>query len=248
MNLFKGTGIAGLRGMLPRQGKIVRPLLFAKKEELLAFAKENNLEWVEDSSNVSDKYSRNYIRHQLIPLIEKIYPEAENNLAANLQRFSDIEDLYRQAIVLHKKKLIEKKGNEFHIPVLKLKKSSPLRSIVYEIIKDFGFHSAQTDEIIGLLESESGKYVASSSHRIIKNRNWLIIAPVATREAQTILVEEGTTRYTICIRQFAIGSHFSEGQPVANCPFYCFVRFRRNKISIIAPEMEAERLFLSAWV
>jgi len=201
MNLFKGTGIAGLRGILPRQGKIVRPLLFAKKEELLAFAKENNLQWVEDSSNTSDKYSRNYIRHQLIPLIGKIYPEAENNLAGNLQRFADIEDLYRQAIGLHKKKLIEKKGNEFHIPVLKLKKSSPLRSIVYEIIKDFGFHSAQTDEMIGLLESESGKYVASSSHRIIKNRNWLIIAPIVTGEAQTILIEEGITHI-----QFAAGN------------------------------------------
>ncbi len=194
MNFFKGTGIAGLHGILPKQGKIVRPLLFAKKEELLAFANENGLNWVEDISNESDKYSRNYFRHQVIPLIQKIYPEAENNLAGNLERFRDIEVLYRQAIDMHKKKLIEQKGNEFHIPVLKLKKSAPLHSIVYEIVKDFGFHSAQVDEIINLLDSESGKYIASSSHRVIKNRNWLIIAPVAAAEAETILIEEGTRK------------------------------------------------------
>ena len=191
MNLFKGTGISGLRGMLPKQGKIIRPLLFAKKEELLAFAKEHELKWVEDSSNESDKYSRNYIRHQLVPLIEKIYPEAENNLANNFLRFRETEELYKQAIELHKKKLIEQKRNEFHIPVLKLKKSSPLHTIVYEIVKDFGFHAAQVNEIIGLMDSETGKYVSSLSHRVIKNRNWLVIAPIATEQAGNILIEEG---------------------------------------------------------
>jgi tRNA(Ile)-lysidine synthase len=200
MNLFKGTGISGLRGMLPKQGKIVRPLLFAKKDELLAFARENDLKWVEDSSNESDKYSRNYIRHQLVPLIEKIYPEAENNLADNFQRFRDTEELYKQAIELHKQKLVEQKGNEFHIPVLKLKKLSPVHTIVYEIVKDFGFHPAQVNEIISLVDSETGKYVASSSHRVIKNRNWLIIAPVATEEAGNILIEKGVKQV-----QFAVG-------------------------------------------
>lgn len=191
MNLFKGTGISGLRGMLPKQGKIIRPLLFAKKEELAAFAREHELKWVEDSSNESAKYSRNYIRHQIVPLIEKIYPEAENNLADNLQRFRETEELYRQAIELHKQKLVEKNGNEFHIPVLKLKKTSPLHTIVYEIVKDFGFHTAQVNEIIGLMDSETGKYISSTSHRIIKNRTWLIIAPLATGKAGSILIEAG---------------------------------------------------------
>lgn len=74
MNFFKGTGIAGMRGILPVAGNIVRPLLFAKKQVLIDFAKENRLSFVEDSSNISDKYSRNYIRHHIIPLIEKKYP------------------------------------------------------------------------------------------------------------------------------------------------------------------------------
>ena len=193
MNFFKGTGIAGLRGILPKQGKIIRPLLNFRKEELLEFARANNLSWVEDSSNATDKYSRNYFRQQVIPLVQKIYPKADENMLDNIQRFGDTELLYQQAIHQHKKKLLEIKGNEIHIPVLKLQKSEPLYSIVYEIIKEYNFTSHQTNEAIGLLSSESGKYVQSSTHRIIRNRNWLIIAPVATEKADIILIEEGTS-------------------------------------------------------
>ncbi|MDX2047790.1 MAG: tRNA lysidine(34) synthetase TilS [Chitinophagaceae bacterium] len=191
MNFFKGTGIAGLRGMLPLQGKIVRPLLFARKGELLAYAKENGLKWVEDSSNTEDKYSRNYFRNQFIPLLQKIYPEAENNLADNLKRFRDAELLYRQAIEWHKKKLLEYKGDEVHIPALKLKKSEPLHSIVYEIISVFQFTPGQVEEVIKLLDSETGKYILSPTHRILKNRNWIVISPVNADEPQHILIEQG---------------------------------------------------------
>ncbi|MEP7252350.1 MAG: tRNA lysidine(34) synthetase TilS [Ginsengibacter sp.] len=190
MNVFKGTGITGLKGIEPRKGKIIRPLLFAKKEELQKFASENNLTYVEDSSNLSNKYTRNFFRNELIPAVQKVFPEAEENLMSNLERFRDIEVLYSQAIDVHKKKLMEKKGNEIHIPVLKLLKSKPLPTIVYEIIKDFGFTPHQTEEVIKLLNSETGKYISSGSHRILKNRNWLIIAPHSSLEASNILIDE----------------------------------------------------------
>jgi tRNA(Ile)-lysidine synthase len=189
LNFFKGTGIAGLRGMLPKQGKLLRPLLFAKKEELKKFAGENQLSWTEDSSNQSNKYSRNYFRNQVIPLIQNIYPEAEKNLANNLQRFRDIEMLYYQSVDLHKKKLLVYKNNEVYIPVLKLKKAEPLVSVVYEIIKDYHFSSSQVHEVIVLLDNETGKYVQSATHRVIKNRNWIIISPNQTTASANILIE-----------------------------------------------------------
>ena len=190
MNFFKGTGIKGLQAILPKQGKIIRPLLFAKREEIELFNRENKLDFVEDSSNISDKYTRNYFRHQLIPSVEKVFPKTEDNLIKNIARFSEIEILYQQSIDQHKKKLLEQKGNEIHIPVLKLLKSQPLKTIVYEIIKDFSFTPHQTDEVVNLLKSESGKYISSASHKIIKNRNWLIIAPVNTLEANHVLIHE----------------------------------------------------------
>ncbi|MBO9566220.1 MAG: tRNA lysidine(34) synthetase TilS [Niastella sp.] len=201
MKFFKGTGVAGLRGILPKQGKIVRPLLFARKEELTAFATAHQLSWVEDSSNAQDKYARNYLRHQVVPLLEGLYPEVISNLSDNIARFRDVEVLYQQAIEVHKKKLLEFKGNEVHIPVLKLKRAAPLPTLVYELAKPYGFSAAQTPEIIHLLDSESGRYVASASHRIIRNRNWLIIAPAVAEAAKHVIVEEGDR-----VVQFAVGS------------------------------------------
>lgn len=194
INFFKGTGISGLHGILPKQKNICRPLLFAKKEMLLAFANENQLPFVEDSSNASNKYARNYFRNELIPGLQKVFPQVEENLLDNIERFREIEVAYLQFISQQKKGLMETKGNEVHIPVLKLLKAKPLKSILFEIIKDFGFSAHQTNEVAGLLTSESGKYVPSSSHRIIKNRNWLIISPNQTTEANTILVEENSKK------------------------------------------------------
>ena len=190
MNFFKGTGINGLHGILPKQGKIIRPLLFAKKEELKAFAEANKLQFVEDASNVTDKYTRNYFRNQLIPDLQKVFPAVEDNLVGNIQRFREMQVLYNQSVDFHKSKLLEQKGGEVHIPVLKLLKTAPLSTIVYEIIKDFGFTANQTPEVIALLQSESGRYVQSSTHKAIKNRKWLIIAPNQTTEAQNILIEK----------------------------------------------------------
>ena len=190
MNFFKGTGISGLHGILPKKGNIIRPLLFAKKEEISQFATENNLNFVEDSSNALDKYTRNYFRNQLIPDLQKVFPQAQDNLLNNIERFGEIELLYNQSVQTEKKKLLEKKGNEIHIPVLKLLKVAALNTIVYEVIKDYGFTAHQTNEVVDLLKCETGKYISSATHRVIKNRNWLIIAPNKTIEAENIFIEE----------------------------------------------------------
>jgi len=190
MNFFKGTGINGLHGILPKQGNIIRPLLFAKKEEISSFAKANELGFVEDSSNASDKYTRNYFRNQLIPGLQKVFPQVEDNLLNNIDRFREIEILYQQSVTLIKKKLPEQKGNEIRIPVLKLLKTKPLDTTVYEIIKDYGFTAHQVNDVVSLLNSDTGKFIRSVSHRILKNRNWLIITPNENTKAETIFIEE----------------------------------------------------------
>lgn len=189
MNIFRGTGISGLHGILPIQGNIIRSLLFANKAAIVAYAQEQNLSWVEDASNASDKYSRNFFRHHIIPLVKEVYQEADENLLTNIVRWKEAEQLYNKSIEQIKAALLEIKGNEVHIPVLKLQKQAPLSTIVFEIVKVYGFTSAQVNDIIQLLKAENGKYVASQSHRIIRNRNWLIIAPLASLEAMHILIE-----------------------------------------------------------
>ena len=116
MNFFKGTGISGLRGIPEKNDRIVRPLLGFRKSDLLSFAKTVPLQWVEDSSNASDKYNRNYFRNQLIPLISQLYPKAEENILSNIHRLGEVEMIYQQAIEQYKKSLIEARGSEYFIP------------------------------------------------------------------------------------------------------------------------------------
>lgn len=190
MNFFRGTGIKGLRGILPKQNKIVRPLLFGRRTELEKFIAIHQLDFVTDHTNAENEYTRNYFRNEILPMVSRQFPEAKENILKNIQRFTETEILYHQSIDLHIKTLVELKGNEVHIPVLKLLKTVPLASVVYEIIKDYGFTSHQTDEAIALLQSETGKYIQSVTHRIFKNRHWLIISPLQQETAQHILIVE----------------------------------------------------------
>ena len=207
MNFFRGTGIKGLRGILPKQQQIVRPLLFAKRKDIEEYAFKNGVEYITDSSNASNDYTRNHFRNKILPLIEKIYPEALNNVLRNIERFTAVEYLYEESIEQIKQKLVEKKGDEIHIPVLKLLKIKPLQTVIYEIIKDLGFSAMQVNEVEKLLHSESGKYIKSASHIILLNRKWLIISPrtissqikniIIEENANNILFEKGTLQ--ICI-------------------------------------------------
>lgn len=193
MHFFRGTGIAGLRGMLPRQGNIVRPLLNFSKAELKDFALTNGLSWREDISNQGDAYTRNYFRNRLIPSLREVFPSVEHNLAANINRFRETEIIFRQAMEKQLGKLLKPAGAEIHIPVLLLKKTVPLDTYLHAILERFGFPVTQLPDMRQLLDAESGKYIAGPAHRIIRNRSWLIVAPLEQPDPGIILVETGNT-------------------------------------------------------
>jgi len=223
LNFFRGTGIGGLHGILPKQGNIIRPLLFAKREEIVTYANQQKLSWVEDSSNSSDKYSRNFVRHRVVPMMKTIYPQVGDNLLGNIERFKEIELIYNKSIEKIKAKLIEVKGNEFHIPILKLKKQTPLKTIVFEIIKDFGFPATETDEVVKLLDAANGSYRSSDTHRLIINRNWLIIAPLQSEEAMHILIEKDLESIVfangkLSFKELLLNNQLTEGTAFANNP------------------------------
>jgi tRNA(Ile)-lysidine synthase len=194
MNFCKGTGIAGMHGILPRQGNIIRPLLFVQKEALVNYGKAAELDYVEDSSNVTDKYTRNFFRHQVIPQIQEAFPGAVVNMAGTINRLKEAEVLYHQAIALHKKRLLTQKGSTWMIPVLKLQKTVPLQTIVYEIFREFNCSPSQAEQVLSLLDSESGKLVETATHRIIRNRQWLLITTLEEEEAPVVVIEKGQTQ------------------------------------------------------
>ena len=194
LNFFRGTGLEGLTGM-PNEKKELhcfRPMLRMRRSEIEAFAKEHNLQWVEDSSNASGKYTRNFFRNELLPQIRNVFPKVDENLLHNIERFQQTALLYKEAVDALKKKVCEVKGEEAHIPVLKLMKYRRT-SLIYEIIKDFGFGESAVNEVLKLAEAASGKYIANENFRIIRHRAWFIIAPIST-EAKTFVIEKESER------------------------------------------------------
>ncbi len=198
MHFFRGTGIEGLTGIPAwhKVKKVIRPLLPFTRKELEAYALANGIKFVTDSSNTKDDYTRNYFRNQLIPQLQEVFPQVRENLQRNLIRFEEAALLYEEAVNNQINKIIEKKENELHIPILKWKKLVPLHTITWEIIRKFGFASAQINEIIKLLDAENASTIHSATHRIIKNRAWMIIAPMETKTSDYFVLEkEGSTRF-----------------------------------------------------
>lgn len=190
MAFFRGTGIKGLTGIKAKNNKLRRPLLFAKRKELEDFLKEYKLAFVQDNSNFHNDYTRNYFRNKIIPVIAGVYPEAEENILDNIERLKGASLLYDEAVAIKRKKLVRQKGNELHIPVLLLHQQNAIQTLLYEIVKDFGFSPAQLKDVLQLLQSESGKYVLSPTHRILRNRKHLVISPLTEIENTVIIIEE----------------------------------------------------------
>lgn len=190
MNLFRGTGLRGIRGILPKQKNICRPLLEITRSEIENYAGLKNLEWVEDSSNLSDKYTRNFFRRHIIPLVKEKIPAAEENILNTQEILRDTWLFYEYSIDNIKKKLLQDQGNSRCIPVLKLKSFPGYPALLWEIIQQYNFSFGQLKDVLHLLEAETGKYVQSSSHRIIRNRKFLLITGMKPENTDFFLAED----------------------------------------------------------
>ena len=193
MHFFRGTGLKGLTGIpeFNHSGAhLYRPLLNQRKSEIIAYARENQLDWVEDSSNQVSKYTRNYFRNELIPAVRAVFPQVEENILNNARRFRGVESLYEIMLQGFREKFIERRGVETRIPVRKLLPYQHT-SLVFELIREFGFGEKQVEEVRKLLQSTSGKYIANQQWQIIRHRNWLVIAPISA-EAETLTIDPDT--------------------------------------------------------
>lgn len=171
INMLRGTGIAGLHGILPKRGKVIRPLLFTGRNEIDVFVKKNKLQFREDSSNTSDKYLRNKIRHNVLPLFEDINPSFRKTLREEIKRLSEVEKVYNQFIESSAKQILE--NNTISISALK---KSPFTSVLlYEVLKKYQFNSNVAEAVFSSLDAESGKQFFSPTHRLVKDRKELII-------------------------------------------------------------------------
>lgn len=176
MNLLRGSGIRGLTGIRPRNGYVIRPLLAVSRQEILDWLEARHLAYVTDSTNLSDEYTRNFIRHNVVPLLEKINPAARATLARSAAHLAAAEPLYARTVE-EARAAVWETPRALSIPKL-LAYPSP-DTVLYEMLRPYGFTPAVCEEIFRALGGLSGKQFFSPSYRLVKDRDRLLLDPLA---------------------------------------------------------------------
>lgn len=184
INLLRGTGIAGLHGILSKHDNIVRPLLFATRKDIFDFAKANNIPFVEDSTNEDTQFLRNKIRHRLFPLLKDLCPNFDTVIKKDIDRLRETEIVFRSVIERLRADIIEKESNICKINIDRLKKLHPIRILLYELLSEYGFNETDSNNVLASLDKESGKQFFSKTHRLLKDRNYLFITPLNADQHQ----------------------------------------------------------------
>lgn len=189
LNLIRGTGIRGLHGIRPKNGKIIRPLLAVGRKEIISYLEKINEPFVTDSTNLKSDFTRNKIRLELIPLMQQINPSVAESIAATAERLAEAEEIFNRAILESISRV--KSGESIDIPKL-MDESSP-KTILHEILSPFGFNSTQCADIFASLQSEGSKRFTSGEWFVIKERDKLFITNEKRREHKScILPANGT--------------------------------------------------------
>jgi tRNA(Ile)-lysidine synthase len=177
INLSRGTGLDGLTGIPEQNDKIIRPLLPFSRDEILKYAQENNIEWREDSSNSSNKYLRNKIRHDLVPILKEINPDFLKVFQKTQSYLQESREMVEDASIMIYQQVAKEAGDDIHFDLNQLKKLPNYKSYLYQWLNEFGFLA--WNDIYDLVDGQSGKQVFSTEFRLLKNRDTLILSPIS---------------------------------------------------------------------
>ncbi len=190
INLSRGTGLEGLTGIPAENGNIIRPLLAFSREEIAQYAHDHGIEWREDSSNASDKYLRNKIRHDLVPLLKELNPQFISSFQKTQSYLQQSEAMVEDASIMVYQQVVRQEEDEIYIDLKQLLRLPNYKSYLYQWLKEFEFSA--WDDVYDLVDSLSGKQVYSSNFRLIKDRDFLILSPINFEEQQQeYLISQG---------------------------------------------------------
>ena len=177
INLCRGTGIKGLKGIPEKAGNVVRPLLNFTKEEINTFAKKEKIKFRLDKSNLEDKYERNLLRLEIIPKLKKLHPALEQTILNNVTNFKAEAEIVNDFLAEKTKQLISEKGEQVLIDKNKLKKEKHLNTILHYILESFGFNASQIKDIKNNItgKGETGKLFFTSNFTLTIDRDFIFI-------------------------------------------------------------------------
>lgn len=191
INFTRGTGLNGLAGIPEINDNIVRPLLKFSREQIEEFAKENKITWREDSSNSSRKYLRNKLRHEVVPILKEVNPQLLDSFQSTLSNLNDTADIIEESLnAVAKRAIVSIDDSGITYKVSEFKKVNNPKAYLFEMFKDYGF--TEWSDIVDLLDAETGKYVKSNTHRLIKHREHLILTDLWQSEQsdESLFIEE----------------------------------------------------------
>jgi tRNA(Ile)-lysidine synthase len=188
LNLTRGTGIAGLHGILPKNGKLVRPLLFLTRTEIQTIITAEGLTFVEDSSNASAKYARNKIRLEVVPKLKELNPSLEKTFESNLLHFRDLELLLEIRLDELRQTLLQIHDEITYLPIAEVKKLNPKRLLLFKLLNEYGFNEATIDDLIASLDKHSGRVFESGTHTLLLDRDNIILKPKATAPPAEVII------------------------------------------------------------
>ena len=175
INLSRGTGLKGLVGMQIDNGKIFRPLLNFTKNDLLDYAKSNEINWREDYTNATDDYTRNKIRHHITPILKELHLQFDENFLSSLNHINDNYQIVQNKVEEIRSDLFTR-DNPIEIEISALKKLQPLETFLHYLFEKYGFSSSK--EILKFLDAETGSEIKSATYRLIKNRENLLLQKI----------------------------------------------------------------------
>ena len=174
INLGRGSGLKGLRGITTDQ--IIRPLLPFSKDEIQAYAEENKIEWRADSSNEKDDYLRNQLRHHVIPQWKKTEENLLKQVSTSFENLSLAQEALNVIINdFHDKHFIIT-NNKHSILLEPLQGLKPQNYFLHELFSPYGFNNVT--DLLYLIQAQSGKFLVSNTHRLIRDREQLILTPI----------------------------------------------------------------------
>ncbi|UOK41543.1 MULTISPECIES: tRNA lysidine(34) synthetase TilS [Flavobacterium] len=188
INFTRGTGLDGLTGIPQQNDKIIRPFLIFTREEIENYSKENQIEWREDSSNVSDKYLRNKLRHKVIPILKELNPGFSDSFLQTIENLQQSESMIDDASRIVYRKVVEDVDDQKRINLSKLMVLPNYQAYLYQWLKPFGFKAWK--DIYDLVEAQSGKQVFSERYRLLKDRDTLILTEKKEFEKEVYAVYE----------------------------------------------------------
>lgn len=199
LNLTRGTGLKGLTGMPVRNRKIVRPLLSSSRLEIKQYIGKNQLEYVEDSSNASTDILRNKFRHVIIPLLEEINPAFRNSCKETIENLQGAYKVYQQEIAAIRGDVVQFSDASLSVDYFKLIQYEEYSTILFELLKEYGFNRDQIGQITRSLQAEPGRQFYSGTHSLLKDRNRLIVRPHVIHSDNHQSNSTVENKFNICI-------------------------------------------------